>query len=209
MSEAGGADVWERTNGTWMDCESAAGLVDSICGEGEGWPALLHRLESDQIGVRAREWGHWLSSDYGPEHLGWRRRVIRGLQALTGRSSYDSGVVVEYANRAAGDFSGKVWVDRAERTIVLWYIHGLQFRREDIIQSFGSAPRGRPKGSGSMEVRDAPRLAAMQELIETGAAKSIRDAACQVASGVEGEAFPTVLERLRKRYPAWAKSGRV
>jgi len=202
-------DVWDDPNGTWVDCERATDLVDGICGAGEGWTALLHRLDADRIGIQAAEWGYVLA-DSVPEHRGWRRRVIRGLHALTGRSSHEpAGIVVEYANRASSDFSGRVWVDRAAGTYLPWFIHGLQFRREDIVSSFGSAPRGRPKGSGRMDIRDEPRLAAMQRLLTKGAATSIRDAARQVAEEAEGENFETVFERLRKRYPAWAKGQRI
>jgi hypothetical protein len=62
---------------------------------------------------------------------------------------------------------------------------------------------GRPRGSGSYALADAPLLNRMRELIETGKAKSANDAAGQVAGEAQGWGLvESKIHRLGKRYRA-------
>jgi hypothetical protein len=61
--------------------------------------------------------------------------------------------------------------------------------------------RGRKKGDGSYQKADQASVTKMGELIESGAASSVQDAARQVASDAKGAGTPeSKIERLRMRY---------
>jgi hypothetical protein len=61
--------------------------------------------------------------------------------------------------------------------------------------------RGRPRGSGSYALADAPLLQQMKELIETGQASSVNVAASLVADKAKGPGtLESKLTRLRHRY---------
>jgi len=63
-----------------------------------------------------------------------------------------------------------------------------------------SRRRGRPRGSGTYEVADAPLLTKMRELIDSGAAKSANDAAVHVAGNAGGSCtFDSKVARLARR----------
>jgi hypothetical protein len=75
------------------------------------------------------------------------------------------------------------------------------------VQTATSRRRGRPRGSGTFEVSDAPLLAKMRELIDTGVAKSANDAARQVAGDAGGNGtIESKITRLAKGYRAQNRS---
>jgi hypothetical protein len=69
--------------------------------------------------------------------------------------------------------------------------------------------RGRPKGSGSLAPKDEPLVAKMDELLSSGQATSVQNAATSLAKIAAGSGtLESKRDRLVRRYSAEYKSGR-
>lgn len=139
-------EIWERDEGHWIECREAQRVLDDAFGDGNGLPALFRRMALDLICVRAAGWHYWAADGAWNFQL-VRRVVLRSLSMSDNAKHAAEQVEIEQRDAATGDFSGKIYLDdtwegnylcdgEGMPRYVLWAITGLQFRQEDIEQSF-------------------------------------------------------------------------